>query len=156
MSILCSYFAFTTLSTTGLGDLTPQNNSEYILMIFIFLFGVLVFSMVSERFGDTLIEIQNLQPENEHSEDLHKFLNLMKQFNYGKNVTYDKQFIQFFQYKWQNDKNIMVEDSIGQEILNQLPSHVQAQIYKKFLYQKFLTQFGRIFYFKIQESENHF
>ena len=96
MSILCSYFAFTTLSTTGLGDLTPQNNSEYILMIFIFLFGVLVFSMVSERFGATLIEIQNLQPENEHSEDLHKFLNLMKQFNYGKNVTYDKQFIQFF------------------------------------------------------------
>ena len=83
MTILCAYFAFTTLSTLGLGDLLPLNNNEYLAMIFIFLFGILVFSYIKGTLQDTLIEIQNLEPSNEHSESLYKFFALMKQFNKG-------------------------------------------------------------------------
>ena len=39
MAIISSYFAFTTLSTVGLGDLTPVNNDEYILMCVVFILG---------------------------------------------------------------------------------------------------------------------
>ena len=50
MAVISSYFAFTTLSTVGLGDLKPVNNHEYILMCFVFIFGVLVFSYIKMQF----------------------------------------------------------------------------------------------------------
>ena len=63
MAIISSYFAFTTLSTVGLGDLVPINNDEYIFMCVNFLFGVLCFSYIKTQFSETLIEIRNLEPQ---------------------------------------------------------------------------------------------
>ena len=47
-SILSVYFAMTTLSTIGFGDYYPISNWERIVMIFYFIGGVAVFSIIME------------------------------------------------------------------------------------------------------------
>ena len=50
-----SYFALTTISTVGFGDLHPINNKERALMIIIFLAGVNMFSFLLNVFMDVII-----------------------------------------------------------------------------------------------------
>ena len=76
-AILNSYFAFTTLSTVGLGDLHPTNNDEYLLMCIVFIVGVLCFSYIKDQFSGTIIEIKNLEPQVEEFDNLHRFINLI-------------------------------------------------------------------------------
>jgi hypothetical protein len=44
------YFTFTTLSSLGLGDLYPHTDAERILCTLFLLFGVAIYSFVSENF----------------------------------------------------------------------------------------------------------
>ena len=53
--IVLMYFAFTTLSTVGFGDYTPQSDQERLVGSFILLFGVAIFSYIM----GTFIEILN-------------------------------------------------------------------------------------------------
>ena len=48
--IATSYFAFTTLATVGFGDLHARSDYERMLLAFIFLFGVLIFSIIMSNF----------------------------------------------------------------------------------------------------------
>ena len=48
--IATSYFAFTTLATVGFGDLHARSDNERMFMAFIFLFGVLIFSIIMSNF----------------------------------------------------------------------------------------------------------
>ena len=48
--IATSYFAFTTLATVGFGDLHARSDYERIFLAFIFLFGVLIFSIIMSNF----------------------------------------------------------------------------------------------------------
>ena len=48
------YFAFTTLSTVGFGDMHPRSNSERLIMALIMLFGVALFGFVMGELGDLL------------------------------------------------------------------------------------------------------
>ena len=47
--IAVTYYAFTSLSTVGLGDMHPITNQERVLGVFILLFGVLTTSFVMEN-----------------------------------------------------------------------------------------------------------
>jgi len=49
-----AYFFFTTLSTVGFGDLHPRSDAERILMAFLMLLGVAVFSYVMGNFIEIL------------------------------------------------------------------------------------------------------
>jgi hypothetical protein len=48
--ITVCYYAITTLSTVGYGDLFPINNAEMILGIFVMLIGVAYFSYIMGNF----------------------------------------------------------------------------------------------------------
>jgi len=48
------YFTFTSLSTVGFGDLTPQTSLERIICSFMLLCGVLVFSYINDRLLDMI------------------------------------------------------------------------------------------------------
>jgi hypothetical protein len=50
ISIILTYFAFTSLSTVGFGDYHPRSNSERLLCGFILLFGVAIFSYCMGNF----------------------------------------------------------------------------------------------------------
>ena len=51
---LVLYYSFTTLSTVGFGDLSPQSNIERLVMVGVFVTGVAVFSILTENFLDTV------------------------------------------------------------------------------------------------------
>jgi len=48
--ILGTYFAFTTLSTVGFGDLAPRSDVERIACAFILMMGVAIFSVFLGNF----------------------------------------------------------------------------------------------------------
>jgi len=48
--VLCCYFALTTLSTVGYGDLTPQSNVERIFGIVIMILGIALFSYIMGKY----------------------------------------------------------------------------------------------------------
>lgn len=77
------YYAMTTLSTVGFGDIHPRSDSERFLACFLLIFGVSIFSYIM---GDILSLIESwreLYEVNEDDDNMHKFFNVLKKFNNG-------------------------------------------------------------------------
>ena len=55
--VALTYFAFTTLSTVGLGDYHPKSNDERIMCAFIMLFGAMSTSVLVDGWRDILKNI---------------------------------------------------------------------------------------------------
>ena len=83
-SLTVMYFAFTTLSTVGFGDLYPQSNSERLVMAFAFIAGISLFSLVMGNFLEAYILYTTIDDENNDDERLAKFFGLMAHFNLSK------------------------------------------------------------------------
>lgn len=49
-AIVCLYFAFTSLSTVGLGDYVPKNDYERLIVVIILLFGVSIYTYLMNKF----------------------------------------------------------------------------------------------------------
>jgi len=58
--ILLTYFAFTSLSTVGLGDLHPRSNSERMAGAFMLLFGVAITSFIMENFNRMIMRLDKI------------------------------------------------------------------------------------------------
>lgn len=58
--VLCCYFALTTLSTVGYGDLVPKNYSEKIIGIVIMILGIAFFSYIMGNFNDVLVNYDKI------------------------------------------------------------------------------------------------
>ena len=107
ISIILTYFAFTSLSTVGFGDFNPRSNVERIFCAFILLFGVAIFSYIMGNFIDILASYQTLLAELDDGDNLSRFFGILKKFNDNKVICCDiKHRIEdHFDYKWNNDKN---------------------------------------------------
>ena len=64
------YFALTSLSTTGFGDLYPVTDFERIAISFILLIGVAVFSYILGELRFMIHSIQRMNNDFEHKEKL--------------------------------------------------------------------------------------
>ena len=53
-TIMMIYYAFTSLSTVGFGDLHPRSDSERIFCAFLLMFGVAIFSYIMGVFVEIL------------------------------------------------------------------------------------------------------
>lgn len=84
--ITVSYFAFTTLSTVGFGDLNARSDFERIFLAFIFLFGVLIFSIVMSNFMKILDKVSQINADLDEGDDLSRFFGLLKKFNGGRPI----------------------------------------------------------------------
>ena len=71
--LIATYYAFTSLSTIGFGDYHPKSNSERVLIAFILLFGVAIFSYILGNFIDILNEIQTFNEDLDEGDELTKF-----------------------------------------------------------------------------------
>ena len=142
------YFMFTTLSTVGFGDFHPKSEVERVTMTFILLIGVACFSYIMSQFISILLEVQALTAVNEDSEMLSRWILLLKKFNNNKPLPPDMiaQFESYFEYYWHNDKNYAMATEDDMDLLDELPNHIQASIYKDFLFEDFLDQFKVYFY----------
>jgi hypothetical protein len=107
ISIILTYFAFTSLSTVGFGDYHPRSNSERIFCAFMLLFGVAIFSYIMGTFIAILISFQNLVAELDDGDNLSRFFGILKKFNENKQIDEKLKLAieEHFDYKWNNDKN---------------------------------------------------
>ena len=64
------YFALTTLTTIGFGDLHPISDTEKLLMVIFFIGGVGVFTIMLGNFNDSIVRMIDLTKEYEESEKL--------------------------------------------------------------------------------------
>ena len=137
------YFIFTTLTTVGFGDFNPKSEIERGIMTFILLIGVAAFSYIISQFLTILMDVQTITAENEDSESLAQWMLLLKNFNKNRPLPPQmlKEFEAYFVYFWKNDKNYAVSSAEDQEMLSELPSHIQSDIYRQFLFKDFLEQF---------------
>ena len=60
----------TTLSTIGFGDFMPVSNAEKILMIFCFILGIAVFTIMLGNFSDSLLRIIEISKDYEDTDTL--------------------------------------------------------------------------------------
>lgn len=106
-TIAVTYFAFTTLSTVGFGDLVPKNEVEYLITAFILLFGVAIFSYVMGNFIEIFTSFNQINAGFDDGDNLSKFFGLIKQFNKGQsiNIKMQNEIEDYFEYRWNNDKN---------------------------------------------------
>jgi voltage-gated potassium channel len=80
------YFAFTTLSTVGFGDMYPVNDAERVLCVVIFLFGVSMFSYVLGNFQDIMAAIREITKDVGQDYELESFIEVLKHYNQGKPI----------------------------------------------------------------------
>jgi len=83
-TILMNYYAFTSLSTVGFGDLHPRSKVERIFCSFMLMFGVAIFSYIMGIFIEVLEKSKASAAPLDDLEMLSKFFGLMKHFNKGK------------------------------------------------------------------------
>ena len=80
------YFAFTSLSTVGFGDLAPRSDIERMVGSFVLLFGVAIFSMIMANFMDILTNLQTFNAGFDDGDNLAKFFGTVKKFNNNENL----------------------------------------------------------------------
>lgn len=73
-----TYFAFTSLSTVGFGDLYPRSDYERLFTAFILLFGVAIFSFVMGNFIDILNSFKTINDDFDEGDNLSRFFGLIK------------------------------------------------------------------------------
>lgn len=124
------YFAFTTLSTVGYGDLKPITNTERMIGSFILLFGVAVFSFIMGNFIEMLMEFKIVTAENEDNANLTKWFGLLARFNKGRPVPKEMQFKieEYFNYYWQSDKNYAMNNEADKRFLSELPKKIRVDV----------------------------
>lgn len=79
--LILTYFALTSLTTIGFGDIVPKNSIERIMCSFMLLFGVAIFSYVMNNFLDLVKEYKFYVGEFDEGDELNKFFGTMKKFN---------------------------------------------------------------------------
>ena len=80
------YFAFTSLSTVGLGDFCPKGEAEAILCSMLLLFGVAIFSFIMGKFIDMIEQLQELHKDLDDADNLAKFFGVLYNFNGNKPI----------------------------------------------------------------------
>ena len=146
-SILTTYYAFTTLSTVGLGDLHPTSSFERILCSGIMLFGVMITSVIMESLSKMIKDLRDFLKDFNLSNELDTFFSSLQRFNGGKEIDPEKvtEFKAYFGYRWSSDRNLAVSTQQDQDLLEQLPRRVIISIYFRFLFKQFVDTYKLFF-----------
>ena len=106
-TIAAMYFALTSLSTVGFGDLYPRNDYERLLGSIMLLGGVTCFSYVLNELSYMMSNIKFLNGEFNDKEGLENFFVMLQKFNDGQLINHELQtrVAEFMDEKWSCDKN---------------------------------------------------
>ena len=120
------YFALTTLSTIGFGDMSPVSIQERLIWSFVLMFGVAIFSLVMSQFIDILLNYKKLEQVGD-GKDLSKWIALLSRFNNGNPINKDliNKIEDFFEYYWTKNRLAAVGSETGQRFMSELPQKVQ-------------------------------
>ena len=95
------YYALTTLSTIGFGDMSPVTPQERLIGALLMMFGVANFSFIMSQFIEILLNYKSLWEVGKHK-DLSKWIALLSRFNNGNPLNKDliTKIEDFFDYYW--------------------------------------------------------
>ena len=141
------YFAFTTLTTVGFGDLRPYSNLERIITAFVLLFGVLIFSYIIGNFLDVIDAYDIVVAENEDADNLSRFFGILQKYNNGRLLKkeFTTEIEDYFEYYWSNDKLYSVATEEDHRYFDELPQSIKTEIFKNFLFKPFIQTFKKMF-----------
>ena len=142
---------FTTMSTVGFGDMHPLNSAERIMCAMTMILGVSVFSLIISMFQEIFSSFKEIDSDFCNLDELNLFFDGMaKNFNRGQrlNIKLEENFIDYFNYKWENDKLTGIKDDDEHMVMKRLPYEIQDEILTGFLYWEFLTTFMSFFKIK--------
>jgi len=144
--ITMTYFAFTTLSTVGLGDFHPRGDIERMIGAIIMLFGVIVTSYIAESITNMIKKIKALRKDHEEDLALSTFLGTINHFNEGnQNKIYQDQLKDYFSYRWKENRNFAVSTWNDELLYNQLPEKIQRKLFFEYLYSDILDSYTDFF-----------
>lgn len=103
-----------------------RSDFERIFLACIFLFGVLIFSVILNNFLIILDKITLINSDLDDGDQLTLFFGLLKRFNSGSKLDHNLvvKIEKFFDYKWNHDKLQAIDDESEIAILNQLPAEI--------------------------------
>ena len=124
------YFAMTTLSTVGFGDYHAITKEEALVLSFVLLFGVGVFSFIMGNFIEMLMSFKSVTSDNEEAESLTKWLGLLARFNKGRPLPKEmtKKLELYFDYFWRCDRNYAVKSQEDLRFMQELPKKVRHAV----------------------------
>mmetsp|Transcript_38858 Transcript_38858/g.59061 ORF Transcript_38858/g.59061 Transcript_38858/m.59061 type:complete len:195 (+) Transcript_38858:2050-2634(+) len=98
------YYGITTLSTIGFGDFTPKSVPEKLIISFIMMLGVSVFSYIMGNFIEILMGYRSMEQNGDHRE-LSKWVALLTKFNEATPLSKEliTEIEDFFEFYWQNN-----------------------------------------------------
>ena len=124
------YWAMTTLSSVGYGDLRPISNSERLITALIYLVGTAAFSFIMGNFIDMLMEFKTVTAENEDHSGLSKFFSLLARFNSGHPLPEKmrRKIEKYFEYFWERDLNYAMKSEADQRFISELPKEIRINV----------------------------
>ena len=128
----------------GLGDYVPRNNEERILGVVFLFSGVAIFTFLAGKLTKNLSTYQDLKANFDDGETLMMFFGTVRNFNENKSITLwlKKDIESYFDYKWNNDRNIAFQTDSEKKLMQKLPKIVQDRLYKEFLFTDFVYTFS--------------
>ena len=85
-ALIAMYWAYTTITSVGLGDFTPRSNTERLFTIIIILFGVSVKSYIMGKFFGIYHSYKLMHAESDDGDNLSLFMNTLRRFNQDKHL----------------------------------------------------------------------
>ena len=119
------YFSFTSLSTVGFGDMTPNTNAQRAACCAVLMFGVSIFSYILGIFGEMIGKLRGFNDDESDSERLDQFFSLMKKFNGGRNIkkSLRTKIEEYFDMKLVCYRNKGLTEEVDLNIFWQLPDY---------------------------------
>lgn len=142
----------------GFGDYYPVSIWEQLIGAFFLYFGQAGFNLISAELLIVMDTLSMLDRDDDVSDDLNRFYNVLKHYNRGQGIDKDFQnsMNEFFKYKSAFDKNNFLETPTDIAIFESLSVELRNAIYTKFVYRKFLDYFKSFFWFHKSVSNSGF
>jgi potassium voltage-gated channel Eag-related subfamily H protein 8 len=153
--MMSCYYAITTLSTVGYGDLTPISTNEMLFASIIMLCGVAFFSFIMSSFIDIISNFNQQTGIKDQGTELHNWLGLLTRFTNNRPLS--KQLINLidnhFEFYWKNDR--LANLSKDNEFLNALPRSIKRNIMITYLWEDVFDRF-RFFFNSLKYKDSKF
>jgi len=146
MVIISLYFALTTLSTVGYGDIFPISRLERITALIVMMLGVAFFSYIMGNFIEIISNIHSKMGAVDRSEELERWITSLSRFTNFQPLpkSLHLRIERDFNYSWLNDRiQCFVFEA---ELIKMLPMQIKRQLITNYLFsEQFYTSFSRFF-----------
>lgn len=119
--IMSIYWAFTTMSTVGYGDITPQNNGERVFCMIAMMIGAILFGYLVNTVGGILNRME--EKSRESVQNMKIADNFMRRKNIDNSLRVKVK--KYLEYLWQNEYKSLEKE---EEIFGKLPASLRNEI----------------------------